>query len=100
MIKRVTVEQNVKGLNIAVGSLVGGFGLALWFLLGLIDSRFDRADTKITAVVEQVSDLRVEIVTQTSDIKLLLEKQNGSESEKSAGGEQPNSIREGTSARP
>ena len=58
-------------------ALSTAFVSACFLIQSQIDNRFDRADSKISTVSDRVAELRIEIVTHTSDLKLLLEKQNG-----------------------
>ena len=97
---KLDIRRDVQLAKWGVAALGTIFFAAFIFILTLIDSRFDKADGKIGAVSEQVSDLRVEIVTQTTDIKLLLEKQNDSQFERGSRNEQPNAVRQRTPARP
>lgn len=57
MIAKVTVEQNVKGLNIVVGFLITAFGAAFVFMLGRIDT-----------VADKVTDVRVAVAQQSSTL--------------------------------
>lgn len=64
MTKRITLEQNVKGLNIAVGLLIAAFGAAFLFFLSRIDDRFDRVDEPLRAV-------QMSIAGQTEALKAI-----------------------------
>lgn len=63
-VKRVTLEQNVKGLNIAVGLLIAAFGAAFLFFLTRIDDRFDRVD-------EPLRTVQMSIAGQTETLKAI-----------------------------
>lgn len=76
MIEIAGLKKNVGFLNWVAG-LAALAMVALYFILtAQIDSRFDKVDTKVGEVSRSVSDLRVEIATQSADIKAALEKSN------------------------
>lgn len=89
------LRWNVALLNglalIFAGALVAMF---LW-MVDRIDDRFETADAKVTAVSDKVSDLRVDIATQSGDIKAILEKVSA-KSEASEEGRRSVSVSEGT----
>ena len=61
------LKKNVGFLNWIAAAGVGAI-VALYFVLsGQIDSRFNKAD-------EKISDLRVAIASQAGDVKLILDK--------------------------
>jgi hypothetical protein len=75
MRSRVTLEQNVKGLNWVVSILIAAFAGAFLFFLLRIDDRFDRVDEPVRqvqqslaaqsealrAINDRIGDLRSEI---------------------------------------
>lgn len=89
------LRWNVALLNatavLFLGALVGMF---LW-MIDRIDDQFEGAETKITAVSDKVSDLRVEIAGQRADIRTILEKlDDNSQTVSEPGQSEP--VRQGT----
>jgi len=68
------IKKNLGFLNWIAAAGVAAL-IGLYFILsGQIDSRFDKAGSKIEHVSDQVSDLRVSGTQQASDVKAILEK--------------------------
>lgn len=58
-----------RDVQIAKWGLVGLGGISLaafWFVLNQIDTRFDRADEKVSTLTEQVSTVRENVASQTT----------------------------------
>lgn len=94
MTRRITIEQNVKGLNIWVSLLTAGFCGAFLFLLLRIDDRFDRADAANSEMAKQITAVLVEDAKQSTGIAEILERvRQDDDLKKSAGSEQPDTVR-------
>lgn len=62
VIRKITVEQNVRGLNWVVGTLMVAFASAFLFFLLRIDDRFDRVD-------EPMRQVQMTVAGQTEVLK-------------------------------
>ena len=97
---KLDIPRDVQIAKWGLAGLAGVFLAAFWFILSQIDSRFDRADEKVTRVAEQVADVRVEIAGQRGDIKAVLERLNDDQPQGSAGSGQAGSVHQGAPTKP
>ena len=92
---KLDIPRDVQIVKWGLAALTTVFGLAFWFTLGQIDSRFDRADEKIGEISQQVADVRVGIAQQSGDVKAILEKLDD-QSQGSSRERQSETVHQGT----
>ena len=68
------IRLNVALLNGAAVIFVAAIGSGFLWMIDRIDDGFERNENKVSQVSKQIGDLRVNIATQTGDIKVLLAK--------------------------
>jgi hypothetical protein len=78
---KLDVRRDVQIAKWGVAALGTLFLAALLYLLGLIDSRFDRADDHVRELAKDVKTVELGIVEQRGDIKAILERVNETKSQ-------------------
>jgi len=84
MIAIAGLKKNVGFLNWAAGLLLVAGGTGFLILQDKIQDRFDKSDERITAVSEQVTELRINATKQDAKLDRILEKLADDESQRSA----------------
>ena len=89
MREKITLEQNVRGLNIWIGFLTVAFGAAFLFFLVRIDDRFDKVDgplgTLQSSVAAQTETLKA-VNEKLGDVKVRMDRVDDAKSKGSARG--------------
>lgn len=96
MTRRITLEQNVKGLNIWAAILTAAFGAAFIFFLLRIDERFDRVDEPLDELQATVAGQAATLSAIEKSLERIEGSANDDQLEASAGAEQSGAVPEGT----
>ncbi len=70
------LQEQVKGAFIWLGLLTTAFAGGLFYLISVMNSGFDRIDSRIATLSEQVSDMRVDAGEQRATLKSIDNKLN------------------------